>query len=144
VIIHMHDNSVECTCMGFTRIGYLCRHIFCVFRFIKVKEILDQYVANRWRLEVLPCRVYGISSRLAVENNAESVLKNEAMECVSECVQQLTRQLEGLSTFVDMMKDLKRQLSCKFNLLVVVLPFNQKVMASIPVRVDLKNIQVRE
>ncbi|KAD2805750.1 hypothetical protein E3N88_39127 [Mikania micrantha] len=80
---------------------------FCTGLDIEVKEIPDRYVANRWRLEVLPCRVYGISSRLAVENNAESVLRNEAMDGVSECVQQLTWQLEGLPTFVDRMKDLK-------------------------------------
>ncbi|KAD4888981.1 hypothetical protein E3N88_21054 [Mikania micrantha] len=73
----------------------------------KVEEIPDRYVTNRWRLEVFPCRVYGISSRLAIENNAKSILRNETMHCVSECVQQLTGQLEGLSTFVDRKKDLK-------------------------------------
>ncbi|KAD2394131.1 hypothetical protein E3N88_41108 [Mikania micrantha] len=49
VSAHMHDNSVECTCIGFSRIGYLCRHIFRVLRVMKIKEIPNRYVAKRWR-----------------------------------------------------------------------------------------------
>ncbi|XP_076920815.1 protein FAR1-RELATED SEQUENCE 5-like [Bidens hawaiensis] len=33
------DNSASCSCMGFTRIGFLCRHVFCVYRIKKVDKI---------------------------------------------------------------------------------------------------------
>ncbi|KAD4179767.1 hypothetical protein E3N88_28358 [Mikania micrantha] len=108
VSAHMHDNSVECTCIGFSRNGYLCRHVFCVLRVMKIKEIPDRYVAKRWRRQILPCRVYSISNRLAADDSKESILKNQAMNCVSDCVDKLTGSFESLSAFVDKMKDIQK------------------------------------
>ncbi|KAD6796022.1 hypothetical protein E3N88_06918 [Mikania micrantha] len=108
VSAHMHDNSVECTCVGFSRIGYLCRHIFCVVRVMKIKEIPDRYVAKCWRRHILPCHVYSISNRLATDDSKESILKNQAMDCVSDCVDKLIGSFQSLSAFVDKMKDMKK------------------------------------
>ncbi|KAL8242850.1 hypothetical protein R6Q59_013152, partial [Mikania micrantha] len=108
VSAHMHDNSVECTCVGFSRIGYLCRHIFCVLRVMKIKEIPNRYVAKCWRRHILPCHVYSISNRLATDDSKESILKNQAMDCVSDCVDKLIGSFQSLSAFVDKMKDMKK------------------------------------
>ncbi|KAK9053210.1 hypothetical protein SSX86_029842 [Deinandra increscens subsp. villosa] len=48
------DKSASCTCMCFTRVGYLCRHIFAVYSFNEVDEIPDRYVLKRWRRGALP------------------------------------------------------------------------------------------
>ncbi|KAJ0477051.1 putative Zinc finger, SWIM-type [Helianthus annuus] len=36
VTFNLSDGTIECSCRGFTRIGYMCRHIFCVFRNMNV------------------------------------------------------------------------------------------------------------
>ncbi|XP_076948837.1 protein FAR1-RELATED SEQUENCE 5-like [Bidens hawaiensis] len=38
------DNSASCSCIGFTRIGFLCHHVFCVYRIKKVDKIPLEYM----------------------------------------------------------------------------------------------------
>jgi hypothetical protein len=96
--------------MGFTRIGYLCRHIYCVFRVHKIKEIPLRYVTNRWRRQVLPSRVYSIANRLSADNSEFSALRNQVMDCVSVCVDRLSGRVDGLSCFADKIKELKKEI----------------------------------
>ncbi|KAD6795856.1 hypothetical protein E3N88_06752 [Mikania micrantha] len=109
VAVHMHDNSFECSCMGFTRIGLLCRHIFCVFRILQIREIPDRYVSKRWRREVLPSRVYSISNRLSVDTSELASLRNEVMDCVNICVDRLCTRVDDLSCFAEKMKEIKKE-----------------------------------
>ncbi|XP_076896935.1 protein FAR1-RELATED SEQUENCE 5-like [Bidens hawaiensis] len=62
------DNSASCSCMGFTRIGFLCRHVFCVYRIKKVDKIPLKYVSDRWKRDVLPRSVFSISNRFSVNS----------------------------------------------------------------------------
>ncbi|KAD5960721.1 hypothetical protein E3N88_12193 [Mikania micrantha] len=50
----------DCSCRNFTRIGYLCRHIFCVFRVNRIVRITDDYISKRWMKDVLPKRIFEI------------------------------------------------------------------------------------
>ncbi|KAD6796032.1 hypothetical protein E3N88_06928 [Mikania micrantha] len=89
VSVHMLEHSYECSCMGFTHVGYLCRQIFCVFRLHILKNIPDRYISNHWRKGALPSRVYSISQRLSVDKTEVSVLRNEVTNFVNACVDQL-------------------------------------------------------
>ncbi|RAL42413.1 hypothetical protein DM860_017593 [Cuscuta australis] len=42
------DGTAQCTCKNYERIGLLCRHIFVVFKNLKIEKIPDLYVTNRW------------------------------------------------------------------------------------------------
>ncbi|KAK9075670.1 hypothetical protein SSX86_003996 [Deinandra increscens subsp. villosa] len=66
VCVHCLDEAYECPCMGFTRNGYLCRHIFDVFRINAVKQIPRPYIKNRWRRQILPSFLYDIPSSLSI------------------------------------------------------------------------------
>ncbi|KAC9372037.1 hypothetical protein E3N88_45944 [Mikania micrantha] len=114
VSVHMLEHSYECSCMGFTRVGYLCRLIFCVFRLHQIKNIPDRYISNRWRKGSQPSRIYSLSQRLSVDNTEFSVLRNEVADYVNECVDHLAFNVDGLSSFNQKMKELKRELVDKF------------------------------
>ncbi|XP_022033473.1 protein FAR1-RELATED SEQUENCE 2-like [Helianthus annuus] len=68
------DRSVSCSCMGYTRLGYLCRHAFCVYRYNQVDEIPVQYQPGRWKRDILPRRVFSMSNRYSADTDAESKL----------------------------------------------------------------------
>ncbi|RAL37422.1 hypothetical protein DM860_000116 [Cuscuta australis] len=42
------DGTTHCSCKNYERIGLLCRHIFVVFKNLKIEQIPDFYVTNRW------------------------------------------------------------------------------------------------
>ncbi|KAK9049737.1 hypothetical protein SSX86_031292 [Deinandra increscens subsp. villosa] len=108
------EDSYECPCLGFTRNGYLCRHIFSVFRVNAVKEIPGRYIKNRWRRQILPARLYDIPSRLSVENSDLAVMRSEVMECVSVCIDRLSDNLEGLQLFAADINELKNGVVAKY------------------------------
>ncbi|KAD6119112.1 hypothetical protein E3N88_10383 [Mikania micrantha] len=122
VSVHMLEHSYECSCMGFTRVGYLCHHIFSVFRLHQIKNIPDRYISNRWRKRSLPSRVYSISQRLSTDNSEVSVLRNEVADCLNECADHLAFNVDGLSSFNQKMKELKRELVDNFPETINLLP----------------------
>ncbi|KAI7745187.1 hypothetical protein M8C21_012513 [Ambrosia artemisiifolia] len=95
------DNTTVCSCMGFIRIGYLCRHAFCVYRMKNVESIPDHYIMDRWRRDVLPKKIFSIVGRYGVDTNPESILRNEVLELVSECVDVVRTDTESLDTLVE-------------------------------------------
>ncbi|RAL52507.1 hypothetical protein DM860_007364 [Cuscuta australis] len=42
------DGTTHCSCKNYERIGLLCRHIFVIFKNLKIEKIPDFYVTNRW------------------------------------------------------------------------------------------------
>ncbi|VFQ89133.1 unnamed protein product [Cuscuta campestris] len=42
------DGTTHCSCKNYERIGLLWRHIFVVFKNLKIEKIPDFYVTNRW------------------------------------------------------------------------------------------------
>ncbi|KAK9050139.1 hypothetical protein SSX86_030891 [Deinandra increscens subsp. villosa] len=110
VTFNATDNTVSCECMCFTRIGYLCRHIFYVFRFVHVNEIPAQYISARWRKYALPRRVYDIANRYSVDTSEEGVLRNEVTDTVNQCINRLRRQPNLLSSFLTELKDIKSRI----------------------------------
>ncbi|XP_076948841.1 protein FAR1-RELATED SEQUENCE 5-like [Bidens hawaiensis] len=44
---NLNDNTFSCSCKSFTRIGYLCRHVFKVFQIELIEEIPEKYIPTR-------------------------------------------------------------------------------------------------
>ncbi|XP_042051739.1 protein FAR1-RELATED SEQUENCE 5-like [Salvia splendens] len=53
------DDTYSCECKMFGRHGYLCSHIFFLFRNNEVKKIPDNYCDNRWMKTPLAKAVHG-------------------------------------------------------------------------------------
>ncbi|KAK1412927.1 hypothetical protein QVD17_34537 [Tagetes erecta] len=102
--------STSCSCRGFTRLGYLCRHIFAVYRVNKIEKIPELYISKRWLRNVLPSSIYSLHSRYGVDNQPQSVLRTEILDLMTECCDVLRGDIEGLSTFANQLKDMRREL----------------------------------
>ena len=96
--------------MGFTRIGYLCRHVFSVFRYNKIDHIPQQYLPRRWKRDALPNDVYSLENRYCVDNSDNSILRNEIMEIVCSCADRLRCDTERLSAFVEQLRKIKNDI----------------------------------
>ncbi|KAD3337885.1 hypothetical protein E3N88_33406 [Mikania micrantha] len=98
--------NYDCSCRNFTRIGYLCRHIFCVFRVNRVVRIPDEYISKRWMKDVLPKRIFEIQYRYGVDNSPESLLRNEIFGLISNSVDSLRNDYDGLAVLANKVRDL--------------------------------------
>ncbi|XP_022031423.1 protein FAR1-RELATED SEQUENCE 5-like [Helianthus annuus] len=101
------DHSASCSCRNFTRIGYLCRHVFCVYRLKNVAKIPPQYINDSWRRDALPKEVFSLSSRYGVNAHAPSVMWNEILDLVTECVDVARTDEDSLSKLVAQLRDFK-------------------------------------
>ncbi|KAD3067821.1 hypothetical protein E3N88_35701 [Mikania micrantha] len=101
------DNSASCSCMCFMRIGYLCRHVFCVYRVNNVDTIPSRYIAERWTKDLLPKRIFDISNGYGVDSTPRSLLRFEILDSVTECVDALRSDDDGLSFFATRIRELK-------------------------------------
>nr|GEV91212.1 FAR1 DNA binding domain-containing protein [Tanacetum cinerariifolium] len=54
VVLNKTNGSVTCSCGHYNRHGFLCRHVFCVFRIYEIHKIPDVYLNRRWTKNVLP------------------------------------------------------------------------------------------
>ncbi|XP_057811699.1 protein FAR1-RELATED SEQUENCE 5-like [Salvia miltiorrhiza] len=48
VTYNLADYSCNCDCKYFVRCGWLCSHVFCVLKNVKIQRIPDQYILKRW------------------------------------------------------------------------------------------------
>ncbi|KAD2805252.1 hypothetical protein E3N88_38629 [Mikania micrantha] len=93
----LKDDSVSCTCMGFTRIGYLCGHVICVFRNYKIENIPIQYVHNRWRRDVLPRSVFSMSNRYCVDQSESSTTRNRIVDNIQQTTDRISNDPDRLA-----------------------------------------------
>ncbi|XP_022042166.1 protein FAR1-RELATED SEQUENCE 5-like [Helianthus annuus] len=110
VILELSNQSVSCSCNNFIRIGYLCRHIFCVYRVNNIERIPAQYVVKRWSKDVLPKSLFSIESRYGVDTRPQAAARSQILEIVTECVDALRSDVGGLSSFTEQIKELKCKL----------------------------------
>ncbi|XP_076936369.1 protein FAR1-RELATED SEQUENCE 5-like [Bidens hawaiensis] len=114
VDFNAHDTTVSCSCMGFTRVGYLCRHAFCVFRYTQVELIPGKYLPARWMRNVLPDRVHDISNRYSAEDDEESVIRCNMFELLTECADRLRHKPDCLNSLLVQLKDIKDKVFKEF------------------------------
>ncbi|KAD3640385.1 hypothetical protein E3N88_29608 [Mikania micrantha] len=110
VNIDLKDDSISCTCMGFTRIGYLCRHVFCVFRHHKIENIPTQYVHNRWRRGVLPRSMFSMSNRYCVDQSESSTTRNRIVDNIQQTVDRIRNDPERLALLDKEMEAIKEKI----------------------------------
>ncbi|KAJ0816936.1 putative transcription factor FAR family [Helianthus annuus] len=101
------DRTADCSCRGFTRMGYLCRHVFCVYRLQHVDMIPAQYISDRWRRDILPKRVFSIESRYGVDTQPQDVMRSEIIDVVSDCVDVIRNDIDSLSSLLEQLKLIK-------------------------------------
>ncbi|KAI7739663.1 hypothetical protein M8C21_016657, partial [Ambrosia artemisiifolia] len=105
--------DTTCSCNLWARIGYLCRHIFCVFRYTKVDAIPEKYIMARWRRDVLPRSVFSIDARYGVDHSATAVMQNGLLEMFNQCVDRLSGSPEMLCAFSEQFQGMKDEVMGK-------------------------------
>ncbi|XP_076951125.1 protein FAR1-RELATED SEQUENCE 5-like [Bidens hawaiensis] len=98
------DNTFACSCMSFTRIGYLCRHIFCVFQIEMVDQILEKYIPMCWRSDVLPSSLFKIESRYGAPHDEKSKLRQQFLSLSSQCADRARGNTELLQFLVNQLQ----------------------------------------
>ncbi|XP_076938205.1 protein FAR1-RELATED SEQUENCE 3-like [Bidens hawaiensis] len=79
------ENSFKCSFMLFTRIGYLCRHVFYVFKTDLIEKILDRYIHTRWKTDVLTSDLFNIEYRYDFPLDEKSKLRHEILNLANLC-----------------------------------------------------------
>jgi hypothetical protein len=100
--------------MCFTRIGYLCRHVFIVFAYNGINRIPDRYISRRWRRDALPKSVYSIENRYSVDNSEETKLRNDITEIIAQCMDRLRSHPDKLSSLRDELLAVKTRVFDEF------------------------------
>ncbi|XP_022041287.1 protein FAR1-RELATED SEQUENCE 5-like [Helianthus annuus] len=99
------EDTTTCSCNLWCRIGYLCRHIFCVYRQTKVDEIPAKYVVSRWGRHVLPKSVFRVEFRYGVDLSPVSLTRNTLVDCFSEAFEAVMGDRAAMEDFVEKIKD---------------------------------------
>nr|XP_043633023.1 protein FAR1-RELATED SEQUENCE 5-like [Erigeron canadensis] len=106
VVRNVESGSIKCSCNQFGRHGYLCRHIFCVFKNKNVQEIPKEYISKRWRRDVLPRHLLHDKHRYGRRNDEADKIATEAFENLELCFSKLRNNPEKLSDFVSKLNKL--------------------------------------
>ncbi|GJU65587.1 FAR1 DNA binding domain, zinc finger, SWIM-type, MULE transposase domain containing protein [Tanacetum coccineum] len=106
VIRIIEDGSVVCSCRNFLRYGFLCRHIFCVFKNREINVIPKQYILRRWTRDIIPPGLRRQRNRYGEKNLTIERLTNEANFLVDDCLFMLSNNEEKMGTYVENLKKL--------------------------------------
>ncbi|XP_076944392.1 protein FAR1-RELATED SEQUENCE 5-like [Bidens hawaiensis] len=107
---HPIDDTFSCSCKGFTRIGYLCRHILKVFQIELIDEIPENYIPKRWRSDVLPSSLFKIESRYGVLVDERSKLRHQFLSLANHCANRARGNIDLLQSLVDQMQQMKNNI----------------------------------
>ncbi|XP_076932256.1 protein FAR1-RELATED SEQUENCE 5-like [Bidens hawaiensis] len=101
------ENSFKCSCMLFTRISYLCKHLFCVFKANLIEKIPDRYIHTRWKNDVLSSYLFNIEYRYDVHLDEKSKLRHEFLNLTNLCADRARGDIGVLQDMVSQMTKLK-------------------------------------
>ncbi|XP_022032045.1 protein FAR1-RELATED SEQUENCE 5-like [Helianthus annuus] len=110
VTFNKSDFTVSCVCMGFTRVGYLCRHVFCVFMHHNVFQIPDRYIHPRWCRDAIPSSVHFLENRLCDDQSRSGVLWRGICDNVNMCRDRVRGNIEKLQELSDQIQAIKDKL----------------------------------
>ncbi|XP_076945812.1 protein FAR1-RELATED SEQUENCE 5-like [Bidens hawaiensis] len=110
VIHSLNDNTFSCSCKSFTRIGYLCRHVFKVFQIELIDEIPEKYIPTRWMSDALPSSLFKIESRYGVPLDDRSKLREQFLTLTNQCADRAQGNTELLQSLVDQMQQMKNKI----------------------------------
>ncbi|GJY46338.1 FAR1 DNA binding domain, zinc finger, SWIM-type, MULE transposase domain containing protein, partial [Tanacetum coccineum] len=106
VLRNIEDGSVVCTCRNFLRYGFLCRHIFCVFKNREINVIPKQYILRRWTRDIIPPDLRRQKNRYGEKNVTIERLTNEANFLVDDTLFLLSKDEGKMGTYVENLKKL--------------------------------------
>ena len=109
----IEDGSVVCTCRHFVRFGFLCRHIFCVFKNRDINVIPEQYILRRWTRDIIPPELRRKRNRYGEKNVDVERLTNEATSVMDECLFRLGNNIEKMGDFVEKLKKLRTEVEAE-------------------------------
>ncbi|XP_019152424.1 PREDICTED: protein FAR1-RELATED SEQUENCE 5-like [Ipomoea nil] len=105
------DSSATCTCSLFQRLGWLCRHIFLVFKNNHVDNIPSRYIVDRWTRKVCLRAEFqydGLTIQSNVNDDESKTQENkmwaEIFACVGLAITSSER-VERLTQVIHQLKD---------------------------------------
>ncbi|XP_076930568.1 uncharacterized protein LOC143595439 [Bidens hawaiensis] len=105
-----NDDTFSCFYKGFTRIGYLCKHIFKVFQIELIDEIPETHIPRRWRSDVLPSSLFKIESRYGAPVDERSKVRQQFLPLANHCADRARGNIDLLQTLVDQMQQMKNNI----------------------------------
>nr|XP_043614768.1 protein FAR-RED ELONGATED HYPOCOTYL 3-like [Erigeron canadensis] len=114
LIHNIADQTVVCSCKTFERYGFLCRHVFCMFKANGIDQIPEKYIIRRWRKDLIPPGMRTRRTRYGESNEEFERLTNEAHYIVENCMTLLGNDEAMLSAFDDKVRSLKREIEDGF------------------------------
>nr|GFA00540.1 hypothetical protein [Tanacetum cinerariifolium] len=103
------DGSVLCSCMNFARVGFLCRHIFCVLKGNGLEVIPDKYILKRWTRDLLPPHIRRKKQMFGFEGGRYIECSATVYSAVDYCLKLLAKDEDKLLQFVENVKRLKTE-----------------------------------
>ncbi|PWA49471.1 FAR1 DNA binding domain, Zinc finger, SWIM-type, MULE transposase domain, FHY3/FAR1 family [Artemisia annua] len=107
VSVNHSDGTFECSCGHFNRHGYLCRHVFCVFRIHGIDSIPQKYISSRFRKNALPAHLRDKRHRYGPCIEETEVIASEIMSTVEASINLIRNDTEKLSDLLEKVKGLK-------------------------------------
>lgn len=104
------DGSVQCSCGHYNRHGYLCRHIFCVFRIHDIVKIPSPFINHRWTKNVLPPHLLDKRHRYGPCIEETNRIAADVHATIDECVSLIRNDTDKLSQFLIKVQEWKKQL----------------------------------
>nr|GFB12239.1 FAR1 DNA binding domain-containing protein [Tanacetum cinerariifolium] len=104
------DGGVTCSCGHYNQHGFLCRHVFCVFRIYGIHKIPDVYLNRRWTKTVLPTHLLDKRHRYGPCIEETDTLASQVHQTIEECIGLFRNDTDKLFELLSTIQDLKKKL----------------------------------
>ncbi|GJV39522.1 FAR1 DNA binding domain-containing protein [Tanacetum coccineum] len=115
VVFNKKAGSFTCSCGHYNRHGFLCRHVFCVFRIYGIHKIPDVYLNRRWTKNVLPAHLLDKRHRYGPCIEETDTLASQVHQNIEECIGLFRNDTDKLSELLSTVQDLKKKAMKKRN-----------------------------
>nr|XP_043625530.1 protein FAR-RED IMPAIRED RESPONSE 1-like [Erigeron canadensis] len=110
VLLKKDEDTIECSYLTFERYGFLCHHIFCMFKAKDIEEIPEKYILRRWRKDLVPPGMRTRRRRYGESSEECEKLANELHFIVENCISMLSKDEAKLSVLVEKVRELKDEI----------------------------------
>ncbi|GKC13003.1 FAR1-related sequence 5-like protein [Tanacetum coccineum] len=110
VVFNQMDASATCSCGHYNRHGFLCRHVFCVFRIHGIDKIPDVYLNRQWTKNVLPAHLLDKRHRYGPCIEETERLASDVHSTIEDCIGLFRNDSDKLSELLSTVKELKKKL----------------------------------
>ncbi|GKE41026.1 FAR1 DNA binding domain-containing protein [Tanacetum coccineum] len=107
------DGSVTCSCGHYNRHGFLCRHVFCVFRIYGIHKIPDVYLNRHWTKNVLPAHLLDKRHRYSPCIKETDTLASQVHQTIEDCISLFRNDSDKLTELLSTVKELKKKLEAE-------------------------------